>query len=370
MEVRGATIKYSAEKKRNNKAKEQLLMNDIEILEKQLQNDPNIGEDLVNEMNEKREALENIFKHEVEGAYIRSRVKYKLEGEKPSKMFCSLEKHNGMQRFVPQLFVEGKDGTEQLINEQGKVEKEIREYYVGLFRNKDFVNGGSIESFLDDSRNSMPKLSNSQKTMMEGKISLNEMTKYLKKCKNNVAPGSSGFTFDFYKFFWRDLKQFIIRAVDFSFENNRLSVSQRLGIISIIPKGDKDKRYLKNWRPLCLLNSLYKLISGAISERIKPSLDTLIHGDQKGFIAGRYIGEVVRTTYDIIQYAKDTNKTGLLLLIDLEKAYDSISFKFINQALAFLNFGKDMIKWINILLNNFKAVINHVGNISESFLIK
>ena len=216
----------------------------------------------------------------------------------------------------------------------------------------------------------MPKLSNSQKTIMEGKISLNEMTKYFKKCKNNVAPGSSGFTFDFYKFFWRDLKQFIIRAVDFSFENNRLSVSQRLGIISIIPKGDKDKRYLKNWRPLCLLNSLYKLISGAISERIKPSLDTLIHGDQKGFIAGRYIGEVVRTTYDIIQYAKDTNKTGLLLLIDLEKAYDSISFKFINQALAFLNFGKDMIKWINILLNNFKAVINHVGNISESFLIK
>ena len=370
MEVRGATIKYSAEKKRNNKAREQLLMNDIEILEKQLQNNPIIDDDLINEMNEKREALENIFKHEAEGAYIRSRVKYKLEGEKPSKMFCSLEKHNGIQRFVPQLFVESQNGTEEIINEQSKVEKEIREYYEGLFQNKDCVDSGSIESFLDESRNSMPKLSESQKIMMEGKISLVEMTKYLKKCKNNVAPGSSGFTFDFYKFFWRDLKHFIIRAVDFAFENNRLAVSQRLGIISIIPKGDKDKRYLKNWRPLCLLNSLYKLISGAISERIKPSLDSIIHGDQKGFIAGRYIGEVVRTTYDIIQYAKDTNKAGLLLLIDLEKAYDSISFKFINQALAFLNFGTDMIKWINILLNNFKAVINHVGNISESFLIK
>lgn len=122
---------------------------------------------------------------------------------------------------------------------------------------------------------------------------------------------------------------------------------------------------------MCLLiNSLYKLISGAIAERIKPSLDTLIHGDQKGFIAGRYIGEVVRTTYDIIQYAKDNDKTGLLLLIDFEKAYDSISFKFINQALKYLNFGEDIIKWVNILVNNFKAVINHCGNISESFLIK
>ena len=99
-----------------------------------------------------------------------------------------------------------------------------------------------------------------------------------------------------------------------------------MGILSIIPKGDKDKRFLSNWRPLCLLNSLYKIISGAISERIKPTLDTIIHGDQKGFVAGRYIGEVVRTTLDIIPYAKDTNKSGLLLLIDFEKAYDSISF--------------------------------------------
>ena len=140
-------------------------------------------------------------------------------------------------------------------------------------------------------------------------------------------------------------------------------------MISIIPKGEKDKRYLSNWRPLCLLNSYYKLISGAISERIKPTLDTLINGDQKGFVEGRYIGEVIRTTYDIIQYAKKFNKTGLLLLIDFEKAYDSISFKFINKTLQSFNFGEDLIKWVNILLNDFKAVINHCGNISETFVI-
>ena len=71
----------------------------------------------------------------------------------------------------------------------------------------------------------------------------------------------------------------------------------------------------------------------------------------------------MRTTFDIIQYAKYTNKTGLLLLIDFEKAYDSISFTFINQALEFLDFCEQFIKWINILLSNFKAVVNHCGNI-------
>ena len=183
-------------------------------------------------------------------------------------MFCALEKHNGMQRYVPQLFVDNNDGTTKLVNEQSKVEKEIHKYYEGLFSNKDFANCDSIDTFLGENCNNIPKLSEVEKMNMEGKITLNEMTNYLKKCKNNVAPGSSGFSFDFYKFFWRDLKQFIIRSIDFAFEQNRLSVSQRLGIISIIPKGDKDKRYLSNWRPLCLLNSLYKLVSGAMLKEL------------------------------------------------------------------------------------------------------
>ena len=55
-------------------------------------------------------------------------------------------------------------------------------------------------------------------------------------------------------------------------------------------------------RPLCLLNSMYKLISGTIAERIKPNLDTIIHADQKEFVSGRYIGEVLQHNmfYNII----------------------------------------------------------------------
>ena len=76
-----------------------------------------------------------------------------------------------------------------------------------------------------------------------------------------------------------------------------LSVTQRLGIITLIPKGDKDKTLLKNWRPLTLLNALYKFISGCLAERMKPHLDSIVNGDQKGFVSGRYIGEAIRSTY-------------------------------------------------------------------------
>ena len=108
----------------------------------------------------------------------------------------------------------------------------------------------------------------------------------------------------------------------------------------MIPKGEKDKTFLKNWRPLTLLNSLYKILSGCIANRIKPCLETIIHGDQKGFVSNRYIGEAVRSTYDVIQWAKENNKTGVILLIDFEKAYDSLSFSYINKCVKFLDFGQ------------------------------
>ena len=202
---------------------------------------------------------------------------------------------------------------------------------------------------------------------MNGKFTVDEMSKYLKKCKNNVSPGSTGFTTEFFKFFWRDIKNFVVNSVNFAFDQGRLSITQRLGIISIIPKGEKDKRFLTNWRPLTLLNTLYKLISGCIADRIKPALHSLIHPDQKGFVAGRYIGEVVRTTYDIMHFAKENNIPGLLLTVDFEKAFDSIDFGFITACLKLYNFSDELIRWVEILLKNFRAVINHCGNISPGF---
>ena len=368
MEIRGDTIMYSSQKKREQNRLENVLKNEIEILEKNLQ-DGYDTDDIEFELENKKEALENIYSYQAQGAYIRSRAAYKIDGEKPTKLFCSLEKFNGVQNYVPQLIVTDKDGIESSITNQKEVEKEIFSYYSELFKNKDDkIEFETIEDFLGPSISyDLPKLNEAQKSSMDGNITLQEMTKYLKKCKNNVAPGSTGFTNEFFKFFWRDIKYFVINYVDFVFEKNRLAVSQSLGIISIIPKGEKDKRYLTNWRPLTLLNTLYKLISGCIAERIKPSLPNLIHPDQKGFVAGRYIGEAIRTTYDIIEHAKNKKLAGLLLTIDFEKAYDSVSFNFIIKCLKFFNFSNDLIRWVSILLNNFKCVVNHCGNISERF---
>ena len=107
-------------------------------------------------------------------------------------------------------------------------------------------------------------------------------------------------------------------------------------------KGDKPKQILKNWRFITLLNVIYKLASGCIAERIKIVLDKLISKEQKGFMSGRYVGENTRLLYDILQITDKLDIPGVLLIIDFEKTFDSISWKFIEKVLNSLNCGESI----------------------------
>ena len=72
-----------------------------------------------------------------------------------------------------------------------------------------------------------------------------------------------------------------------------------------------------------------------IAERLKCVLPGIINEDQTGFISGRFIGENIRLLYDVIDYAVKNAIPGMLLLIDFEKAFDSVSWEFLFDVLIF-----------------------------------
>ena len=92
-----------------------------------------------------------------------------------------------------------------------------------------------------------------------------------------------------------------------------------------------------------MLSVIYKLASASIANRIKPLLNGLISQNQNGFVPGRYIGESTRLIYDIMHAAEKSKIPGLLMLIDFEKAYDSISWKFIYKVLTQMGFTEKFI---------------------------
>ena len=112
-----------------------------------------------------------------------------------------------------------------------------------------------------------------------------------------------------------------------------ISISQRRGIITLIPKEDGSLLDLSNWRPITLLNVDLKIASKAIAKRIDPTLPNLIHSDQTGFVKGRYIGENIRLISDIMDYASLQNLPGILTSLDFRKAFDSIEWPFIMKTL-------------------------------------
>jgi len=173
----------------------------------------------------------------------------------------------------------------------------------------------------------------------------------------------------FFKVFWNKIGMFVLQSLNFPYTNNAFSVTQKQGIIVCIPKENKPRHFLRNWRPITLLNTVYKIASGSIANRLKPCLQTLISKDQTGFVSGRYIGENTRLLYDIMNYTENNKIPGLIMMIDFEKAFDSLSFDCIEQTLNLFNFGQSFKRLISIFLKITQSSVQLNGFLSESFSI-
>ena len=143
--------------------------------------------------------------------------------------------------------------------------------------------------------------------------------RYGHRKKNLVLAGTDGLPCEFCKVFWKDIDETLTEALNFSYQTGKLAVSQRRGIVKLIPKKDADPNLIKNWRPLTLLNCDYKIASKAIANRIKMVLPKLISEDQSGFIKNRCISDNIRTLDSAIKYAENKGLPGLLLFLDFKK---------------------------------------------------
>ena len=179
----------------------------------------------------------------------------------------------------------------------------------------------------------IPKISEEHKVDCDSDITLEEIGYALKELKNGKTPGSDGFPPDFYKFCWCEIKVLVYESLSFAKDKGELSIDQRRGIINLIPKKDKDIRMLKNWRPISLLNTDYKVLTKCLATRLKKILPTVIHPDQVAYLKGRYIGQNIRTIVDIMHYTDEKKIGGLIAFLDFEKAFDSIDWRVIDEAL-------------------------------------
>ena len=152
-----------------------------------------------------------------------------------------------------------------------------------------------------------------------------------------------------------------------AYEYGELSTSQKMAIIKLIEKKDKDKMYIANWRPISLINVDVKIASKALAKRLESILPFIIHRNQNAYVKGRSIFDSTRIIDDIMFYTKENDLSGLLVAIDFEKAFDSLDWTFLNKALMAFNFEESFINWVNTFYRNIQSYVTNNGFSSVHF---
>ena len=107
-------------------------------------------------------------------------------------------------------------------------------------------------------------------------------------------PGNDRFTKEFYKYFWEELKEPFVTSIKATKRKMEFTSCQNQAVIKLIQKKDRDKRFIKNWRPTSLLNIDYKIVSKALAARLKKVLPSLITYEQTAYAQNSCIIETGR----------------------------------------------------------------------------
>ena len=165
-----------------------------------------------------------------------------------------MEKRNKTKSHVRKLI--NPDGSEE--TNPKNILANIKSFYSELYTRLSVKTEIELFDYLYDLN--IPKLSHEAKTSCEGKLTVKECWNVLDSMGNNKLTGNDGFTKEFYLAFFNDLNRYLVDSLNFSLENSKFSSSQTQAVITLIEKKDRDKRILKNWRPISLINVDAKML--------------------------------------------------------------------------------------------------------------
>ena len=334
MEIRAFIISHSKQIAKMKKDYEKDLMQEFSRLGNMVENC--LSPKAVQKYIKVKIELDKISCDRARRAWVRSKAHWHEFGEKSLKYFLHLETRNYENKCNTSLLEE--NGSS--ITDPKEILKEQKRFYQSLYSSQNpQVNHPKFEVFIDNDK--VEKLNDEQRKSCEGLLMENECWNAL-KCFQKKSPGNDGFTDKFYSFFWNQLGKIMVNSFNYKFHKGELSISQRQSILHLIPKKNKNLLYLKNWRPISLLNVDYKIASKALALRLKKVLSAIINNTQTGYVEGKFIGENITLISDILNFTADQDIEGIALFIDFEKAFDSLESEYLFKALDTFQFGLDL----------------------------
>lgn len=322
----------------------------IQELENKIQNIDSIANDrllVTGEIDERRDAQMELWqwmKRKESFWAQQSRSKWLREGDRNTRYFhvtASLRRRNNN--------INSLTCDNRLLD----TPEEIKEAAVIFFRNL-FKEEHKNRPVFGDLH--FKKLNLEQGVELTAPFSHSEIDEAVASCDSSKAPGPDGFNFKFVKNAWEVIKEDVYNTVNEFWGSSRLPHGCNTAFIALIPKISTPESF-KDFRPISMVGCVYKIISKMLARRLQTVMNTLIGPHQSSFIKGRQILDGALIAGEIIDSCKKNKNEAVILKLDFHKAFDSVSWDFIEWTLEQMNFPEQWRKWMKACVMSANASI-------------
>jgi hypothetical protein len=286
--------------------------------------------------------LMKIYEEEKIYWFSKSNERWLLEGDNNTAYFHRVA--NGRKRKNTMYSLKKDD-----INIQGTTDLLVHatDYYKQLFGHGE----GNKMQLADSIWSAEEKLSEEDNRVLLEPFTEEEVHLALKMMVKNIAPGPDGAPVEFYQACWPLVKHDIMSLFN-DWQTGVLNLYRlNFGMIILLQK-TPEADVIRKYRPICLLQVLYKLLTKVATLRVEPFMDKLISPCQTAFIKGRNIINGVMSLHEILHEAKRKKQQGIVLKLDFEKAYDKVDWEYLMKCISQKGFCEEWCAKINGIIRN------------------
>ncbi|GJS37389.1 RNA-directed DNA polymerase, eukaryota [Tanacetum coccineum] len=263
-------------------------------------------------------SLQHINKIKASETAQKTKIKWSIEGDENSKFFHGSLNKNRSQSNIRGIMVDG-----EWVDKPSMVKSEFFQHFQQRFAEPAYTRATIDMNFPN-------VLSDSQKDMLEGDVSKEELKRAVWGCGTDKSPGPDGFTFGFIRKYWSVIENDVYEAVTHFFNKGSIPAGGNSSFIALIPK-NHGANLVKDFRPITLIGCVYKMITKILT---KPSC-----------------GSLLEACYEV----------------DFEKAYDSVRWDYLDEVLHKFGFGTRWRTWILSCLRSARGSILINGSPTEEF---
>uniref|UniRef100_A0A670KCA9 Reverse transcriptase domain-containing protein n=1 Tax=Podarcis muralis TaxID=64176 RepID=A0A670KCA9_PODMU len=360
--LRGLLIQQNSHRKKVRERKKEDILSQLRNYERKLVINPT-DDDAIRASRVLQSQYSAILNQETEWKIKFTKQRYFESANKMGKLLAWQLRKRKKQNVINKIIIE-----DNIIEDPEEIENRFTQFFEKLYE------GGredslEIKNYLD--HNERRYITEEDRIYLNKEITVNEIKEAIGRMKMGKAPGPDGLSAKYYKTLGEYLAPVLKDVINNILQGGKIPESWKMAYITLIPKSEKEKTDVKNYRPISLLNSDYKIFADIMAGRLKKLLTKYIHKDQAGFLPNRHQKENVRHILNIIEYLDmRIDVPAALIFIDAEKAFDNVSWEFLSQCLEKAGIEGPYMKGIRAIYSEQQARLIINDNLTKPFKIQ